>query len=145
MIKSIFLADDDADDRFFFAEALKDINEHTELTTAKDGAELMATLNEVVTAPPPPHVIFLDLNMPLKNGIECLREIRETTKLKDIPVVIFSTSSNQGEVDTTFSLGANCYVRKPSSHLNLVATIENVLALDFSSQIHQLPRDKFVL
>ena len=145
MVKTIFLADDDADDRIFFEEALLDVNQPTTLTTATDGAELMDNLEKTVNKPPPPHLIFLDLNMPRKNGFECLREIRETPRLKDIPVVIFSTSSNQGEIDTTFSLGANCYVRKPNSHKNLVATIENVLALDLWNLKMQLPREQFVL
>ena len=112
-MKNIFLADDDADDRDFFEDALKEVNIKTELTLVKDGVELMTTLEETVTEPPPPHVIFLDLNMPRKNGYECLKEIRETPKLKNIPVVIFSTTSNEHTIEKTYSLGANCYVRNP--------------------------------
>lgn len=107
-MKNIFLADDDAEDRAFFAEALKEVNVETELTTANDGLELMTTLDENVVEPPPPHVIFLDLNMPRKNGYECLKEIRETGKLKNIPVVVFSTSDNVNAIDTAYHLGANC-------------------------------------
>ena len=144
-MKNIFLADDDADDRDFFADALKEISVQTELTTANDGVELMTTLEETVTAPPPPHVIFLDLNMPRKNGFECLEEIRRTPKLKNIPVAIFSTTANENAIETTYSLGANCYIRKPNSHELLKKTIETVLALDLWENNSRLPKEKFVL
>lgn len=144
-MKYIILADDDADDRDFFADALNEISVQTELTTANDGIELMNTLAETVTEPPPPHVIFLDLNMPRKNGFECLKEIRETPKLINIPVVIFSTSSNENIIDTTFSLGANCYICKPNTHQLLKQVIEKVLALNLWENNLRLPKEKFVL
>ncbi len=144
MEKNIFLADDDADDLLFFEDALKEIAIPSQLTISHNGLELMSNL-ETLTAHPPPDVIFLDLNMPFKNGFECLKEIRETPKLKDIPVVIFSTSNNESTVSKTYSLGANCYCCKPNSHKTLIKTIESVLALDLWKQNQQLPRDQFVL
>ena len=144
-MKSIFLADDDADDREFFEDALNDMAIATELTTARDGAELMNTLDEVVTAPPPPHVIFLDLNMPNKNGFECIAEIRNSPKLKGIPIAIFSTTESESAVNETFLLGANCYIRKPTTHKLLKKAIETVLNLDFWENPQQLPKKKFVL
>jgi len=143
-MKNIFLAEDDADDRMFFEDALKAINIPSQLTLSSNGLELMRNL-ETLTAHPPPHVIFLDLNMPLKNGIECLKEIRETPKLKDIPVVVYSTTANESTVEKTYSLGANCYFRKPSSHQSLIKAIEAVLGLELWGQNQRLPRDKFVL
>ncbi len=144
-MKTIFLADDDADDREFFEEALKEIDIQTTLTTVKDGAELMTVLVDNLLDPPPPHVIFLDLNMPRKNGIECLKEIRETPRLKNIPVVIFSTSAYPNAIETTYSLGANCYICKPNSHQLLKKTIETVLSHNFWERNQQLPKDKFLL
>lgn len=143
-MKNIFLAEDDADDRMFFEDALKEINIPSQLTLSSNGLELMINL-ETLTAHPPPDVIFLDLNMPFKSGIECLKEIRDTPKLKDIPVVIFSTTANPNAVEATYSLGANCYLRKPNSHQLLIKTIETVLKLDLWEQNQQPPRDKFVL
>jgi CheY-like chemotaxis protein len=144
-MKNILLADDDADDRDFFADALNEISVHTELTIANDGAELMTMLKETITEPPPPHILFLDLNMPRKNGFECLKEIRETPRLKNIPVVIFSTTANDKAIDTTYSLGANCYIQKPGSYQLLKRAIEIVLALDLWKQNEPLPKEKFVL
>ena len=144
-MRQIFLADDDADDRDFFEDALKELDIVAQLTMAKDGLALMSTLEAVVIEPPPPHVIFLDLNMPRKNGFECLKEIRETPKLKNIPVVILSTSAQRDAVETTFALGANCYVCKPTSHELLKKTIQKVLALELWQDNQQLPKDKFVI
>jgi CheY-like chemotaxis protein len=125
-MKNIFLADDDADDCIFFQEALKEVAIPVHLTVSNNGLELMSNL-ELLMVHPPPDVIFLDLNMPLKNGFECLKEIRETPKLKDIPVVIFSTTNNNDTVDKTFRQGANFYICKPHSFRLLVKAIENIL------------------
>lgn len=126
--KKIFLAEDDVDDRVFFEDALKGLNLQTELVISGDGEELMKALEE--TVPPKPYVIFLDLNMPRKNGFECLREIRESNKLKDIPVVVLSTSDHENIVESTYAMGANLYLRKPTSYLLLKKAIEMVLATD---------------
>ena len=141
--KNIFIADDDSDDLILFEDALREICKDSQLTTAKDGHQLMQILDAKV--PPPPDVIFLDLNMPRKNGFECLKEIRETPKLINIPVVIFSTSSNENIIDTTFSLGANCYICKPNTHQLLKQVIEKVLALNLWENNLRLPKEKFVL
>ncbi|MES2559197.1 MAG: response regulator [Bacteroidota bacterium] len=141
--KNIFLAEDDADDRMFFEDALKQVAITTHLTLANDGLELMSNL-ETVTEPPPPDVIFLDLNMPRKNGFQCLEEIRNTHKLKDIPVVIFSTTDNEDAVNRTYQQGANHYICKPRSFELLVEAIETVLTLEMW-QKPQPPKEKFVL
>jgi len=142
-MKNIFLADDDADDRMFFKDALKKVTIPTKLTLANDGLELMSNL-ETVIEPPPPDVIFLDLNMPLKNGFQCLEEIRNIPKLKDIPIVIFSTTTNDEAVNKTYQHGANHYVCKPHSFELLVKAIETVLTLEMW-QKPQPPKENFVL
>lgn len=142
---TIYLTDDDADDRDFFEEALKELNIETELTITNDGTALMTTLADSAVEPPPPHVIFLDLNMPGKNGFECLKEIRTSPKLKNIPVIIFSTSANAYEIDKSYSMGANCYIRKPNSHKLLKQTIEAALSLDLWTKNTQLAKDNFLL
>jgi CheY-like chemotaxis protein len=144
-MKNVFLAEDDADDREFFEDALKEVSIKTELTISVDGAELMNSLDEIVGPPPPPHIIFLDLNMPRKNGMECLREIRETPRFKNIPIAIFSTTSNEDVIEKTYAMGASCYIRKPNSHKVLIDTIEKVLAIDFWEKDQRLPKEKFVL
>ena len=142
-MKIIFLADDDADDRMFFEDALKQVTIPTHLTLANDGLELMSNL-ETVIEPPPPDVIFLDLNMPRKNGFQCLEEIRNTPKLKDIPIVIFSTTTNDDAVNKTYEHGANHYICKPGSFELLIKVIETVLTLEMW-QKPQPSKEKFVL
>lgn len=105
----ILLADDDKDDRFFFSKALKDIPVLTQLETVEDGAELMTYLEKSVKLP---DVLFLDLNMPRKNGMECLAEIKSNAKLKSLPVVIYSTSLNQDIADLLYKNGVHYYIRK---------------------------------
>jgi len=138
-MKNIFLADDDADDRMFFEDALNQLPIPIRLTLSNDGLELMRNLETVV-----PDVIFLNLNMPRKNGFQCLEEIRNTPSLKDIPIVIFSTTVNEDAVNKTYQLGANYYIRKPHSFELLVKAIETVLTLDMVLK-PQPPKKKFIL
>ena len=128
---NIFLADDDNDDCLFFRDALEELAAETQLTIANNGAELMSLLNKTAQLP---HAIFLDLNMPRKNGFECLKEIRETPRLKDIPVIIFSTSANMDSINKTYSLGANYYVRKPRTFDMLKEVIKTILSIDMPQQ-----------
>lgn len=139
-MKNIYLAEDDADDRMFFEDALKCINIPAELTVTKDGSELMLKLDDQV--PPSPDVVFLDLNMPRKNGFECLKEIRDTPKLKEIPVVIFSTSDSPQAIALTYDLGANFYIQKPGSFNALKKIIETMLTTDLT---HTFSKEKFFL
>ena len=142
-MKNIFLADDDVIDRELFEDALQQLTIPTHLTQSEDKVELMITLDK--TVPPPPHAIFLDLNMPRKNGYECLAEIRNTHKLKDIMVVIFSTTDCQQAIEKTYLLGANYFICKPRSFQLLKKAIETVLLLDQPAQGAQTSIDNFYL
>lgn len=86
---NILLADDDTDDCTFFKEALKEFPLPTHLIAVHDGEQLMKLLTNQTNELP--HVLFLNLNMPRKNGFECLREIKFNKKLKQLPVIVFST------------------------------------------------------
>jgi CheY-like chemotaxis protein len=141
MIRTILLADDDEDDRLLFEDALTQVSEEIALQTAEDGKRLLKLLNEENTLP---DVIFLDLNMPGKNGFECLREIRQQDKLKYIPVIIFSTGMQQEAVDKVYQLGANYYICKPSSFPALKKILAKALALNINPS-EQANRESFVL
>lgn len=106
----IILADDDPDDRFFFGLALKKAPVNTRLITVQDGEKLMNLLSKEEGELP--DVIFLDLNMPRKNGSECLLEIKRNKKLENIPVVIYSTSLHEDVADLLFQNGARYYLQK---------------------------------
>ena len=140
---NILLADDDSDDRFFFKEVLKDINIATKLTTAADGEQLMLLLNDPLCALP--DVLFLDLNMPRKNGFECLAEIKQVARLKSIPIVIFSTSFEQEVVNQLYQDGAHFFIRKPAEFLQFKKIIQQTLKLIARGKIPQPTRENFVL
>ncbi|MBA4054822.1 MAG: response regulator [Marivirga sp.] len=132
MSTSIFLADDDEDDCMLFEDALKEVDLDVDLTVINDGEALMRALNKQV--PPAPQVIFLDLNMPRKNGFECLQEIKQSEKLKDIPVVIFSTSTQEESINKAFLQGADHYIFKPGTFQLLKKTIRKVLSINWRKE-----------
>lgn len=124
---NILLADDDIDDCHFFNEALEVLPVDTKLKIVNDGVELMAYLSE--NTEQLPHVLFLDINMPRKNGFECLSEIKHHEQLKDLPVVMFSTSNERDKINILFKNGADVYIRKPSNFAQLVQVINHALPM----------------
>jgi CheY-like chemotaxis protein len=126
---SIVLADDDEDDRDLFKEAIHELAIKPNLEMAKDGKALIELLNRIEELP---DIIFLDLNMPHKSGKECLVEIRNNARLKNIPVIIYSTSSSPTDIEETYGLGANLYVKKPSSFTELTAYLNKLLTMDWN-------------
>lgn len=137
----VVLADDDADDRDLFSEALANSGTKVKMETARDGVELIELLRSKNKLP---DLIFLDLNMPNKNGRDCLIEIRNSMELKHIPVVIYSTSSSLMDIDFTYENGANLFVSKPSSFRELVQTAKKVLALDWKKYQPKSNKDQYV-
>jgi CheY-like chemotaxis protein len=107
---SILLADDDRDDCFFFKNTLSKLPIETQFTIMQDGELLMKYLSE--HSDNLPDVLFLDLNMPRKNGAECLREIKFNKKFRQLPVIIYSTSLHNVIADELYKNGAHYYARK---------------------------------
>jgi CheY-like chemotaxis protein len=125
----ILLADDDEDDRTFFSEAIQELKMNNKLTLFKDGNDLMDYLvNPEIKLP---HVLFLDLNMPGKTGIDCLKEIRSNTRFKDVSIAIYSTSSSEKDIEDTFIEGANIYIKKPNDFSKLKKVIKEVINMNW--------------
>jgi len=124
---NILLADDDIDDCDFFKKALEAVPKETHLTIVHDGEQLMNYLSE--NSENLPDILFLDINMPRKNGFECLEEIKQNEKLKDLPVVMYSTTNLPDKISILFQTGANVYVRKPSDFSELVQVIYHALPI----------------
>ncbi|MEO6302480.1 MAG: response regulator [Bacteroidia bacterium] len=123
---NILLADDDHDDRYFFAKALKSLPIPTKLVTVDDGEELMNYLTE--NKAKLPDILFLDINMPRKNGNECLIEIKGNKSINYFPVIMYSTSLKDTVAEMLFQNGAHYYLRKGDfsdlvKHLQLVLTM----------------------
>jgi CheY-like chemotaxis protein len=139
----ITLADDDEDDRLFFTDAFEELKINTVVNTVNNGKELLDFLNHPETILP--NIIFLDLNMPILNGIDCLKEIKLNDKFKDIAIAIYSTSSSDQDVENTFVLGANIYIKKPSSFNDLKKILSEVVIINWQYHTNGLNKDNFLL
>jgi CheY-like chemotaxis protein len=126
--KNILLAEDDEDDRFLFVDALNEIDSTIRCSIATNGNKALQALRQAEKLP---DILFLDINMPSMNGLECLQKIKKDIRLLRLPVVIFTTSSNPDDIELTHRLGANVFLIKPSSFEELKLKLEKVLNLDF--------------
>ena len=127
-INWIALADDDVDDREIFTEVCKDLDPRINAMLYKDGTELLDYLNSPKAQIPT--ILFLDINMPLKNGFECLKEIRNNHKLRSICVIMYSTSSSPSDIAKAKKLGAEGFFQKPSNYGTLKSTVKKLLEID---------------
>ncbi len=139
----ILLADDDEDDRLFFKEALDGLKLLTSVTLVENGIELMENLLDPKSKLP--HVVFLDLNMPLKSGMECLSEIRNNDRLRYLSVAIYSTSSSDSDIEETFVKGANIYIKKPTDLESLKLILNKVICTNRQYFHSSLNKENFML
>jgi len=140
---SITLADDDEDDRLFFTDAFDELKINTKVNTFNNGKELLNHLLQPATILP--NIIFLDLNMPILNGIDCLKEIKSNDRFKNIAIAIYSTSSSEEDVENTFVLGANIYIKKPGNFSDLKKILSEVVTINWQYHTNGLNKDNFLL
>lgn len=141
-IFNLLLADDDEDDCMFFEEAVTELPCAAELTVVNDGEHLMDLLHQKLNYLP--DVLFLDLNMPRKTGIQCLSEIKENENLKDIPVIIYSTSYDKEVANLLYENGAHYYIRKPTHFSKIKKAILETLKI-LSKELKKPNRENFVI
>lgn len=139
----VLLADDDEDDRLMLEEAVRDVLPQIRFESVENGDALMTLLS--MQDRTLPDMVFLDLNMPGKNGRVCLDEIRTSDRLKHLPVIIYSTSSNLKDIDETFEKGANLYMQKPNSYRELTDLAKKLFSLNLNDYTPKVSRLKFVL
>lgn len=113
----VVFADDDADDRLLLQEAFEENNFTCKLDFVEDGIELLDYLKKNKFTP---SLILLDINMPRKDGTQILKELKDSSQWKHIPVVMFTTSKSPEDIRRCYELGANSFIVKPSSFENLV-------------------------
>jgi CheY-like chemotaxis protein len=126
-IKKLIIADDDHDDQILLKEALEDFEYPPATKMVSDGCQLIAALEEDLL----PDLILVDLNMPNKNGIECLLEIRSNNKLERLPVVVLSTSKDPHDIEACFNSGANLFFSKPYTFKELKVLVHSILSIDW--------------
>ena len=126
----ILMADDDEDDRMMTEKAMKKNRLTNEIKFTVDGEDLMDYLLHRKSYSdenaPVPDLILLDLNMPKKDGIEALREIKSNKKLKSIPVIILTTSSAEEDIIKSYDLGVNSFITKPVTFEGLVKVVKEI-------------------
>ena len=121
--KIILMAEDDVDDRLLARDALKESGSEGDLQFVDNGEELLDNLlgrGKFNADTPRPQLILLDLNMPLKDGRQALREIKANPLLRQIPVVVLTTSHADTDIDLIYHLGANSFITKPVRYEALV-------------------------
>ncbi len=122
------LAEDDEDDQMFFKDALHEINREIFLDINNNGDDLMTHLNMIDCLVP--DIIFLDLNMPIKDGFTCLKEIRINDKFKNCPIIILTTSNNPEHRELAYQFGANRFISKPNNFYDLKSILADILLSD---------------
>ena len=127
---NIFYTDDDPDDVDFFKDAIDAAGSEVNLVARFDGDDLLHLLDN---PPPYPSMIFLDWNMPGKDGAYLLKEIMANQRTREIPVIILSTSDLLENVQRARKLGAKMYITKPNSFRELVDMIKHCLTIDWNT------------
>ena len=127
------LVEDDADDVEFFTDCLKEIPYEVDLTVYRDGQAFVDGM--AAGQPSLPDIVFLDLNMPVKNGVQALKELRAMPGFRDIPVVaIYSTSVSETDQAETFLHGADAFISKPNDYSDLKRLIRQIFEIDWKSR-----------
>ena len=122
MAESFLLVDDDSDDSELFCEALHEVDHSIHCHFALDGQEALNLLQTVS-----PDVIFLDINMPGMNGWDCLSILKNNEDCKNIPVIMYSTSSHKMEIEKALTMGALSFFSKPSDYKELKKMLQEVV------------------
>ncbi|EHJ47573.1 response regulator receiver protein [Solidesulfovibrio carbinoliphilus subsp. oakridgensis] len=140
----ILLADDDEDDVILIRDSFKKSKLSNDLRVVEDGVELVDYLRRrgAFADPalsPRPDIILLDLNMPRMDGREALREIKNDPNLKDIPVIVLTTSQTHADIYRSYKDGANCFITKPVTFQSMCEIVSKLGEYWF--QIVKLPED----
>jgi DNA-binding response OmpR family regulator len=130
-LKFILLAEDDDDDQKIFSDAIDEAGIKVKLEIFNNGITLMSFLNGDHELNP--DILFLDINMPLKSGIQCLEEIRNIKKWANLPVIIYSTSSYPPDIEETYIKGADLYFMKPNSFIKLSNSLKTILGKEWNN------------
>lgn len=126
-INNILLAEDDIDDQNIFQLALQEVDSAIDIQFVSNGKELLQLLTTTN-----PDILFLDLEMPYKNGLECLVEIRSNKNFETLPVIVFSSTTKPSNVQTAYEMGANLFFIKPAVYSEYLSSIKALLKLDWN-------------
>ncbi len=137
---NVLLVDDDSEESYLFNEALEHAHLNIALSRANDGNDLIAYLQNQ----PTPDLVFMDINMPYKDGLEALTEIRSNPKFKSLPLIIYSTTKNEDSINACYEKGADLFVIKPNDFDDLMQVVEKVCTHDWKNYTKP-SRENFVI
>ncbi len=123
----VLLAEDEVQDKEFFVHCLDKLQLNHSIAWAKNHDELFEVLEKEKAF----DMVIVDLDMPGKNGKECLKEIKAKEKFKDIPVIVMTVSKNTADIDEVYENGAHYYAIKPYSQANFVETLRQIFSIDW--------------
>lgn len=140
---NVLLVDDDGDDFLFFKKALDYQVFNTTFNRVANGDKLAELLNDGTM--PMPDIIFMDVNMPGKNGYDCVIEMKESKTLDKIPIVMYSTCYQEFVADVLYNMGANFYIKKPVGFSEIKNVIQKALCFVTENKSYSPTRANFVL
>lgn len=123
---NVLLIEDNRGDVFLFQEAAKMFSDDMNITVASDGREATIIINKGSTIP---DLVILDINLPFKNGIEILREMKNNDSYISVPVVMFTSSGDSMDREKALNLGAKAYVTKPIELEDYISTVSSIFSL----------------
>jgi len=126
-IRNVIFADDDEDDRSVFQYVINEIDPDIRIEFVSNGIQLVDLLQHFM-----PDMIFLDLEMPYKNGLECLVEIREHPRLNTLPVIVFSSTTRPANIQTAYEMGAHLFLIKASTVQEYKQALQTILELNWN-------------
>jgi len=126
MIKTIVFAEDDEDDQLHFTDVFYEIDADIQIVFVRDGNQLLQLLKNFL-----PDLLFLDLEMPYKNGLECLVELRKNIAYNNLPVVICSSTMRPANIQTVYEMGAHLFLHKSSSYSDYSYCLKQILSLNW--------------
>ncbi len=137
--KTILITDDDADDRYLIEQAVKETGLIYNLLEAQHGEDMMKLLNDMDA----PYCIFLDINMPGKNGLSYLADLRSDPKYKDTAVIIYSALKHDEILDDAFEHGATLFLNKTADYHVLLSKVNKILDENGELLKSKFPRNEF--
>jgi CheY-like chemotaxis protein len=138
---NILLVEDDNDDFLFFAEALEELNIPHQVTFAKNCFDVFKLFENGKYF----DLIFLDINLPFSDGMQCLKQVKANEKYRNIPVIILTGSHAQSDIDFAYEFGAHYHIVKPYAHINYLASMKTVLEINWKKKQPRPSREHFVV
>ena len=141
--KIIALADDDIDDREIFSEACDALDSDLEVLLFENGLELITYLNR--SDADMPTILFLDINMPVKDGFETLKALKTCSEFDDLKIIMYSTSVVEADVEKAKKLGADRFFQKPFNFGHLSASLQKILETHWQDARQQTEQFNFLI